>query len=265
MKKLISFIVILLIVMAGAYFLFSDYITETLSPDAGADREAVSAMCVDNRGNVYYVLDKDGQNRLVAVDNAGNVFLNQAPEVIGDSTQYLVTDIFVSGNNNIVVAAAAYDRASEKCRELSINVFFEDGAFAVRALNVPCDQNVVSPGARGKRFTSISEDETHIYFGLYDGGRVELYGMQKGTYDIAAKLAEFRYAGPPGKLRPHQRQPGPCGRGVREASPFNPGRAENHLPAPGRGHRPPLGGERRRGVRLRRRRQRRVQSPAGHP
>jgi len=202
LKKLISFIIILLIVMAGAYFLFSDYITETLNPGAGASREAVSALCVDNRGNVYYVLDKDGKNHLVGMDNAGNVFLNLVPEAIGDSSKYLVTDIFVSSNSNIVVAAAAYDRASEQCSELSMNVFFEDGAFAVRALNVPCDQNVVSAGTGGRRFTSVSEDEANIYFGLYDGGRIELFAMQKGTYDIAAKLAEFRYALPPASCIP---------------------------------------------------------------
>jgi len=202
LKKLISFIIILLIVTAGAYVLFNDYITETLRPDARAKREAVSAMCVDNRGNVYYVLDKDGQNHLMGMDNAGNVFLNQVPEVIGDSTKYLVTDIYVSENNNIILSTATYDRASEESLELSMNVFFEDGAFAVRALNVPCEQNVVSAGARGKRFTSVSEDETGIYFGLYEKGRIELYGMRKGTYEIASKLSEFDYAGRPRSIIP---------------------------------------------------------------
>lgn len=195
MKKLISFIIILVFVLAGAYVLFNSFITETLWPDTSTNREAVSAMCVDNRGNVYYVRDKAGENHLVGTDDAGNVILDEVPEAIGDSSKYLVTDIYVTENNNIVISTMTYDRTSEQASEMTINVFFEDGAFAVRALNYPCSQNVVSATAKGTRFSAVGEDASFIYFSLYTDDHIELYGMQKGTYEIASKITDFDYNG----------------------------------------------------------------------
>lgn len=186
-KKILTFILILVLTATCAWFLFSDFLMQMLWQEAVV-QPIYEAVAQDDRGNIYFVENDSGVNKLVALDDAGNTLLNETLTAIKQASGWVVEDLFVAANKNIVVAAAKIDRQTEMVLERSLHLLYENGAYVGEIMKIESNQSLYGSKAGIRLFSHISETDTDLLFGVYSDGRIKTYAQEKGTKTLEPVL-----------------------------------------------------------------------------
>ena len=168
-KKILSYLLILLVTAAAAWGIFGGYIIQVLNPETVSRRQSLGAVCLDPRGNIYCLQNTGGRLLLIGVDDTGQRFLAKAL-FEEDEQERLVMDLYASETGSLLVASAAVDPLTERISSIAIDAFYANGTHAGRLFELFCDQSAEQALTGGVRFSSVSEADGEILFGVFTRG-----------------------------------------------------------------------------------------------
>ena len=154
-KKILSYLLILLVTAAAAWGIFGGYIIQVLNPETVSRRQSLGAVCLDPRGNIYCLQNTGGRLLLIGVDDTGQRFLEKAL-FEEDEQERLVMDLYASETGSLLVASAAVDPLTERISSIAIDAFYANGTHAGRLFELFCDQSAEQALTGGVRFSSVS-------------------------------------------------------------------------------------------------------------
>lgn len=194
-KKILSYLLILLVTAAAAWGIFGGYIIQVLNPDTVSRRQSLGAVCLDSRGNIYCLQNTGGRILLIGVDDTGQRFLEKTL-FEEDEQERLVMDLYAAETGSLLVASAAVDPLTERISSIAMDAFYANGTHAGRLFELFCDQSAEQALTGGVRFSSVSEADGEILFGVFargaDGRQViELYTAAEGAFETARKVGEY--------------------------------------------------------------------------
>ena len=203
-KKILSYLLILLVTAAAAWGIFGGYIIQVLNPETVSRRQSLGAVCLDPRGNIYCLQNTGGRLLLIGVDDTGQRFLEKAL-FEEDEQERLVMDLYASETGSLLVASAAVDPLTERISSIAIDAFYANGTHAGRLFELFCDQSAEQALTGGVRFSSVSEADGEILFGVFTRGAdgrqvIELYTAAEGAFETARKVGEYPDTGYTGFL-----------------------------------------------------------------
>ncbi|MDL2217585.1 HAMP domain-containing protein [Christensenellaceae bacterium OttesenSCG-928-M15] len=189
MKKLISFVLIFLLVAIAAWVVFGTLILSAVSPETNTGADMVNAaIAQDVYGNIYLVRQKDGDYELIAMDTNGNLLMSQPLKLGENDYPYHVADLFVASNRTIyLMVYRSSDVQDGNLTALALHKLYENGSYAMPVLELGIDRPYYGEGT-GPMLSRPTEDDTHIYFGVYQEERIKTYRIDKLDMEAEAEL-----------------------------------------------------------------------------
>lgn len=187
-KKIVSFIVILLVYcIIGAAVLIG---TSNFGLGFGNNsvKSVRSAYSLDRAGDIYYINNTAEYKSLICIDSAGKKLFEKrlSQEVFGNS--FVVDSIYVEHDKSIFLTVYEYDAETLFINRVSIHMFYEDGSYAdeIFGEKLSCYMN-----SRAKPISSLSEDDSNVYFSLINGNKAEVFSAPKNNSEPFSKVNDF--------------------------------------------------------------------------
>lgn len=208
MKKLGAFLLILLCVLTVVMAVMGDSLLGALTGGCSEGQGTQYALTMDDNGIVYYVENVDGVNRIVKVDDLGNIIVDEELPVLTDAERFVVQSMYVTSDHYIYVAGFEAELARRTADRAVVVVLDENGSLYA----TPFDQPIAEASLRGARgdalFSAMSEDDDRVYFAYLSGGQAAVMAHDKSDPEQVTSLGYYEagenvgalFAAPDGRL-----------------------------------------------------------------
>lgn len=208
MKKIGAFLLILLCVFTCVITLMGEFLYGALFGGSSQIEGTQYALTLDDNGIMYYVENVDGVNRIVKVDDLGNLIVDEELPVMTDAERFVVQSMFVTADQYIYVAGFEANLAQRTANRAIVVVLDENGSLTAMPFDKPIKETTLRlPGTSGL-FSAMSEDDDQVYFAYLNEGQAAVMAHDKSdpeqvtvlNYYEVKESASALYAAPDGRI-----------------------------------------------------------------
>ncbi len=178
MKKTMAFLLILLCVLTLVITFTGNFLHRAIFGSA-EQQSTQYALTLDESGLAYYVETLGGENRIVKVDDLGNIIVDEALPVMGDADRFVVQEMFITSDKYIYVAGFEIDQLNRTASRALLVVLDENGTLCALPLDQPINESAIRAPRSGAMFAAMSEDNDKVYFAYLNEGQIAVMAHDK--------------------------------------------------------------------------------------
>lgn len=188
MKKVGAFLLILLCVLTCIVTTMGGFLYSAFFGDASQMSGTQYALSMDENGIVYYIENLGGVNRIVKVDDVGNIIVDEELPVMTDAGRFVIQDIYVTSDNYIYVAGFEADLVTRTATRAILVALDENGALYATPYDRPIASTNLRQPRRSALFAAMSEDDDRVYFAYLNEGQAAVMAHEKSGAESVTDL-----------------------------------------------------------------------------